>query len=160
MGVKKKIIITSGFFNPLHIGHINLIKGAKKLGDYLVVIVNNDEQVKIKGSIQFMPEQERMEIIKAQKYVDEVFLSIDKDITIAKSLEFLAKKYLPNHLPAGRQALAELYFAKGGDRNANNIPESEKLVCQKFNIKIVNGVGGDKIQSSSRLLGQIKIKNV
>ena len=60
----KKIIITSGYFNPLHIGHINLIKDAKKLGDFLVVIVNNDEQVRIKGSVPFMPEQERIEIIK------------------------------------------------------------------------------------------------
>ncbi len=137
----KKIVITSGFFNPLHIGHINLFREAKKLGDYLVVIVNNDEQVKIKGSMPFMSEAERLEIIKAQKYVDEVFLSIDKDITISKSLELIAKKYG-----------GELYFAKGGDRNAGNIPESEKYVCEKFNITIVNGVGGDKVQSSSWLI--------
>ena len=76
----KKIVVTSGYFNPLHIGHINLIREAKKLGEFLVVIVNNDEQVKIKGSDPFMPESERMEIIKALKHVDEVFLSIDKYI--------------------------------------------------------------------------------
>lgn len=144
----KKIVITSGFFNPIHIGHINLMREAKKLGDFLVVIVNNDEQVKIKGSISFMPEQERIEIIKDLNYVDEVLLSIDKDITIAKSLEFIAKKYLSAQAGQG-----ELYFAKGGDRNIDNIPESEKLVCQTFNIKIVNNVGGDKVQSSSWLLG-------
>jgi D-beta-D-heptose 7-phosphate kinase/D-beta-D-heptose 1-phosphate adenosyltransferase len=145
----KKIVITSGFFNPLHIGHINLLKGAKELGDYLIVIVNNDGQVKIKGSIAFMPEQERMEIMKAQKYVDEVFLSIDNDITIAKSLEYIAKK----HLSDGEHIAKELFFAKGGDRNVNNIPESEKSVCQTFNIQIINGVGGDKVQSSSQLIG-------
>ncbi len=137
----KKIIITSGYFNPLHIGHINLIKDAKKLGDFLVVIVNNDEQVRIKGSVPFMPEQERIEIIKALRYADEVLLSIDRDATQTESLKFVALKYP-----------GDLYFAKGGDRNANNIPDGEKEVCKKFNIKIINGVGGEKVQSSSVLI--------
>jgi len=69
----KKVVITSGYFNPIHIGHINLIKEAKALGDFLVVIVNNDEQVKAKGSVPFMSAQERMAIIKDIKHVDEVF---------------------------------------------------------------------------------------
>lgn len=140
-----KIVITSGYWNPLHIGHINLIKEAKKLGDILVVVVNNDEQVKIKGSVPFMPEQERMEIVKALRYADEVMLSIDKDRTVAKSLEAIAKKYQ-----------GDLYFAKGGDRNIGNIPESEVKVCEQFGIKVINGVGGDKVQSSSWLLNNIK----
>lgn len=137
----KKIIITSGYFNPIHIGHINLIKEAKQLGDILVVVVNNDEQVKIKGSVPFMPEQERIEIVKALRYADEVMLSIDKDATQAESLKFIAQKYG-----------GDLYFAKGGDRNAGNIPESEVKVCEQFGIKVINGVGGDKVQSSSWLL--------
>ena len=147
MVARKKIVITSGFFNPIHIGHINLFREAKELGDYLIVIVNNDHQVRIKGSVPFMSEEERMEIVKSQKHIDEVFLSIDKDITIAKSLEYIAKKYP-----------GELFFAKGGDRNINNIPASEKLVCKNFNITIVNGVGGDKVQSSSWLLNNKKTK--
>lgn len=139
----KKIIITSGFFNPIHIGHINLIREAKKLGDFLVVIVNNDEQVKIKGSFPFMPEQERIEIVKALRYADEVFLSLDKEDGFqAKSLESIATRF------AGQ----ELFFAKGGDRNFDNLPECEKNVCRKFNIKVVSGVGGDKVQSSSWLI--------
>ena len=138
----KKVIITSGFFNPLHIGHINLIREAKKYGDVLIVIVNNDEQVKVKGKTPFMPERERIEIIKALRYADKVVLSVDKDISVAESLKMIAKKY-----PG-----AELFFAKGGDRNAGNIPESEKEICKKYNIKVVNSVGGGKIQSSSRLL--------
>ena len=138
----KKIVITSGFFNPVHIGHINLFREAKKLCDFLIVIINNDEQVKFKGSINFMPEQERVEIVKAIKYVDDVFLSIDKDISVSESLRTIAEKY-----PG-----TELFFAKGGDRNASNIPESERTVCNKFNIKIINGVGGEKVQSSSWLL--------
>jgi len=137
----KKIVITSGYFNPIHIGHINLIKEAKKLGDILVVVVNNDEQVKIKGSIPFMPEQERIEIVKALKYADEVMLSVDKDRTVAKSLEAIVKKYQ-----------GEFCFAKGGDRNIGNIPEDEIRICQQFDIKVINGVGGDKVQSSSWLL--------
>ena len=86
----KKIIITSGYFNPLHIGHVNLVREAKKLGDFLVVIVNSDEQVKIKGSIPFMPEQERIEIVKALRYADDVVLAVDNDGFVAKSLELVA----------------------------------------------------------------------
>jgi len=143
----KKIIITSGYFNPLHIGHINLIREAKKLGDFLVVIVNNDEQVKIKGSVPFMAEQERIEIVKALRYADDVVLSIDKDGSVVKSLKMIAQKYP-----------GELYFAKGGDRNSSNIPEVG--VCKEFKIKIINGVGGNKVQSSSRLIEMAKEKNI
>jgi len=138
----KKIVITSGFFNPIHIGHINLIRKAKQLGDFLVVIVNNDEQVKLKGSIPFMAEQERIEIIKALRYADDVVLSIDKDGSVIESLKMVAKLYP-----------GELFFAKGGDRNVDNIPE--KKVCEEFNIEVINGVGGDKVQSSSLLLNNI-----
>lgn len=138
----RKVIITSGFFNPIHIGHINLIREAKALGDFLVVIVNNDKQVKIKGKTPFMAQEERAGIIKELKPVDEVFISIDKDISVAQSLIAVAKKH----------SGSELFFAKGGDRNVGNIPESEIKACQEFNIKVINGVGGDKVQSSSWLL--------
>jgi len=128
----------------LHMGHVKLMEEAKRLGDVLVVIVNNDEQVKIKGSIPFMTEKERLEIVKGLKYSDEVFLSIDKDASVAKSLEMVAS------LHPGK-----IFFAKGGDRNINNIPESERRVCEKFGIKVVNNVGGDKVQSSSQLLKNV-----
>ncbi|MFH1968225.1 MAG: adenylyltransferase/cytidyltransferase family protein [bacterium] len=136
----KKIIITSGYFNPIHIGHINYMREAKKIGDLLVAIVNNDEQIKVKGSTPFMAESERVEIVKAIKYVDEVFLSIDKDRSVCESLKAIAEIH-PD---------TELYFANGGDRNTGNIPETK--VCEKFNIKMVDNVGGDKVQSSSWLL--------
>jgi len=135
----RKVVITSGFFNPLHIGHINLIREAKNLGDFLVVIVNNDAQVKIKGSVPFMPEQERIEIIKALRYADDVVLSVDEDGSVIESLKMVAKKYP-----------GELFFAKGGDRNIDNIPE--KNICEELEIKIINNVGGGKVQSSSWLL--------
>jgi len=144
----KRVVITSGFFNPVHIGHINLFREAKKFGDILVVIVNNDEQVKVKGSAPFMPEKERIEIVKAIKYVDEVFLSIDRDRSVCESLKALAKKY----------SGCELFFANGGDRHQGNIPETK--VCEEFNIKMIDGVGGGKVQSSSWLLeNSSKIKN-
>ncbi len=146
--INKKIVITSGYWNPLHVGHINLLREAKKLGDYLIVIVNNDEQVKIKGSMFFMEEKERVEIIKSLKYVDEAVLSIDKDATVAESLIAVAKKY-----PG-----AEFLFAKGGDRDSGNIPEKEKKVCKDFNIKIISGVGGEKVQGSSWLLKKVNEK--
>jgi len=132
---KKEIVVaTSGYFNPLHIGHLRCLQAAKKLGTKLVVIVNSDEQVKVKGSVTFMPEKERMEIVKALKSVDEVVLSVDKDLTVCKSLE----KVKPD------------IFAKGGDRTLGNIPEVP--VCEKLGIKMVFGVGGGKIQSSSWLI--------
>lgn len=126
-------VCTSGYYNPVHKGHLKLFEEAKKLGDRLVVIINNDEQVKLKGSKVFMDEEERCAIIKALKPVDEVILSIDKDKTIIKTLTMIK----PN------------IFAKGGDSTPNNVPE--KGVCEKYGIKIVYGVGGDKIQSSSWL---------
>jgi len=144
----KKIIITSGYFNPLHIGHINLMRAAKRLGDFLIVIVNNDNQVKLKGSVPFMPEKERLEIVKEIRCVDEVFLSIDRypgdKVPISESLEAVVLKY-PD---------SEFVFAKGGDRNLDNIPEREKEVCKKFNIKVVGNVGGGKVQSSSWLIAK------
>lgn len=137
---RKKIIIASGYFNPLHMGHTNYFRDAKKLGDILAVIVNNDEQIKAKGSAPFMSQNERMEIIKAIKYVDEVFLSVDKDKSVCESLKKIAGKY-PD---------SELFFANGGDRHKGNIPETE--VLREFNIKTIDGVGGDKVQSSSWLI--------
>lgn len=132
---KNKIIVAvSGYFNPLHVGHLEMIEKSKKLGDYLIVILNNDYQVKLKGSVPFMSEKDRFKIIKALRDVDDVFLSIDKDKTVCKSLA----KIKPN------------IFANGGDRkNLNDIPEYE--ICKKLNIKMVDGLG-KKIRSSSTLI--------
>jgi len=130
----KKTICVSGYFNPVHKGHIRYLKEAKKLGDRLVVIVNNDKQVKIKGSKPFMDEHERLEIVSAIKCVDEALIAIDKDGTVVQTLKLIKPDI----------------FAKGGDRTLENIPEKE--ICEKLGIKIVEGVGGGKIQSSSKLL--------
>ena len=134
----KKVCI-SGYFDPLHVGHLEYINKAKELGDYLVVIVNNNLQCKLKKGKFFMDEKDRVEIVKNLKSVDEVFLSIDKDKTVCKSLEKLKPSV----------------FANGGDRKNYEIPESK--ICNLYGIKIIDGLG-DKIRSSSDLTGLKEIK--
>ena len=134
----KKVCI-SGYFDPLHVGHLEYINKAKELGDYLVVIVNNNSQCNLKKGKFFMDEKDRVEIVKNLKSVDEVFLSIDKDKTVSKSLEKLKPSV----------------FANGGDRKNYEIPESK--ICNQYGIKIIDGLG-DKIRSSSDLTGIKEIK--
>jgi cytidyltransferase-like protein len=137
--MKKTIVAVSGYFNPIHIGHLRMFKEAKKLGDYLVVIINNDHQVGLKGSVPFLPEADRVEIVEAIKWVDEAFLSIDKDGSVCESLRVVKPDI----------------FANGGDRSfkVKNIPED--VVAEEFNIKMVDSIGGDKVRSSSTLLKKI-----
>ena len=132
---KKKILVAvSGYFNPLHVGHLEMIEKARSLGDFLVVIVNNDYQVKLKGSFPFMSVKDRIRIVGALKSVDKVFLSIDKDKTVIESL----KKIKPD------------IFANGGDRkNINDVPEAE--ICQQLGIRMVDGLG-KKNRASSKLI--------
>lgn len=128
------VVAVSGYFNPMHVGHLEMIQRAKKLGDKLVAIVNNDYQVGLKGSVPFMSQVDRLKIIGALRDVDEVFLSIDKDTSVCKSLA----KVKPN------------IFANGGDRKSlGDVPEFP--VCQKLNIKMVDGLGR-KIRASSQLI--------
>ena len=135
MSDKNKIrVAVSGYFDPIHVGHLDYLRMAKELGDYLVVIVNNNYQCKLKKGRHFMDENDRVEIVKALRFVDEVFLSVDKDRTVCKSLEEIKPDV----------------FANGGDRATSEVPETP--VCKKFNIKMVDGLG-DKIRSSSSLTG-------
>ena len=141
---KKKITVAvSGYFNPLHVGHLEMMEKAKKLGDRLVVIVNNDHQVKLKGRVPFLNQKDRMKIVSAIKWVDKVFLSIDRDSSVSKSLA----KVKPD------------IFAQGGDRKHGNIPTSETDICRKLNIRRVDGLG-KKIRSSSVLIAQAVKKKV
>ena len=134
-----KIVTTSGYFDPLHIGHIECLELAKGLGDKLIVIINNDLQAKLKKGKSFMSEEDRIKIVSSLRCVDEVFLSIDKDKTQCKTLRYLKPDI----------------FAKGGDRMKEEIPESK--VCKELGIKIVDGLG-EKIRSSSELTGIKEIK--
>ena len=137
---KPKAIIVSGYFNPLHKGHIELFEKAKTKGDELWIIVNNDFQRGLKGSKAFMKEDERLIIVGAIGIVDKALISIDKDKTQCASLNYLADKYSSKY---------KLFFANGGDQNNDSIPEVP--VCIKNGIGLFEGLG-DKIQSSSWLL--------
>jgi cytidyltransferase-like protein len=137
---KPKAIIVSGYFNPIHKGHLEYFNNAKALADKLFVIVNNDFQRELKGSKEFQDENERMIIISNIKAVDKAVLSIDTDRTVCLTIESIAKQF-------GSEFL--LGFANGGDQNNDTIPERE--VCEKNSVALIDGLG-DKIQSSSWLL--------
>ena len=128
------VVAVSGYFDPIHVGHLEYLQLASKLGDKLIVIVNNNHQAKLKKGEFFMHEKDRIQIVAALRCVDEVFLSIDTDSSVCKSLEAVK----PN------------IFANGGDRSLDEIPET--AVMKKYDIKLVDGLG-DKIRSSSDLTG-------
>lgn len=144
--MKKKAIIVSGYFNPLHKGHLEYFNKAKALCDELFVIVNNDYQRKLKGSKPFQDEEERLLIVINIKAVDKAMISIDQDRTVCESIRQITKKYANEY---------DLAFANGGDQNNDNIPEIQ--VCNDLGVALIDGLGG-KIQSSSRLLKALNIK--
>ena len=137
---KKKGIIVSGYFNPIHKGHIEYFNNAKAIADELFVIVNNDHQRSLKGSKEFQQEEERVFIVSNIKSVDHCVLSIDEDRTVCKTIENIALDFGEEY---------DLSFANGGDQNNNTIPE--RSICDQKGIILVDGLG-DKIQSSSWLL--------
>lgn len=136
----KKIIIVSGYFNPLHKGHLEYFISSKAQGDLLFVIVNTDHQRELKGSKEFQKEDERLFIVQHIKEVDQAFLSLDEDRTVCKTLEFLDQQFGKNY---------DLAFANGGDQTNQSIPEVP--ICKALGIELIDGLG-EKIQSSSWLL--------
>jgi len=135
-----KVVAASGYFDPLHVGHLEYLEKARQLGDKLIVIINNDIQTKLKKGFVFMIQEDRMKIIKALRYVDDVFLSIDNDESVCKSIELLKPDI----------------FAKGGDRKIHEIPETP--ICRKLGIEIIDGLG-DKIRASSEILKKLQEEN-
>ena len=140
---KAKAIRVSGYFNPIHKGHLEYFNNAKNQADKLFVIVNNDYQRALKGSKEFQDENERMIIVSNIKAVDKAVLSIDTDRTVCKTIESIAVEF-------GNEF--DLSFANGGDQNNDTIPERE--VCDMMNVALIDGLG-DKIQSSSWLLKKL-----
>ena len=138
--MKKKAIIVSGYFNPLHKGHLEYFNNAKALCDELFVIVNNDHQRELKGSKPFQNEQECLFIVSNIKAVNKAILSTDKDRTVCESIRLLANEYGADY---------DLAFANGGDQNNDTIPEIP--VCKELGVALIDGLG-QKIQSSSWLL--------
>ncbi len=139
------IVVISGYFNPIHVGHLDYIEEASKLGERLIVIINNDEQVKIKGSKPFMNENDRARIVAAIGCVSRCVISNDTDGTVVETLKELYNSYSVNW------DFDDMIFANGGDRKKHNSPEEE--YCRWRGIKTAYNVGGKKTQSSSELLG-------
>lgn len=140
--MKKKAIIVSGYFNPIHKGHIEYFNNAKTKGDLLIVIVNSDFQRELKGSKEFQKEDERVFIVSNVKSVDHVFLSIDQNRTVCATIKYIYEQMSNDY---------DIAFANGGDQNNNSIPEVP--ICQELGIELLDGLG-DKIQSSSWLLNK------
>lgn len=135
-----KRVIVSGHFNPLHGGHVDMIEAAAKLGDKLIVIVNNDKQQMIKKGKIILDEQNRTRLVEALGVVDEVVLAVDEDPPVIETLRLIARRY----------PMDELIFANGGDRDSD-IVTPEATVCHELGIEMVYGVGGAKSDSSTRI---------
>lgn len=129
------IVCASGYFNPIHYGHIEYLEKSKQLGDKLIVIVNSDKQSHLKKGTSFMPEEERLKIVRSLRCVDTAVLSVDEDRTVCKTLSHLHPDI----------------FTNGGDQNNDTIPERD--ICEKMGTKLVDNLG-EKIQSSSWLLAK------
>jgi D-beta-D-heptose 7-phosphate kinase/D-beta-D-heptose 1-phosphate adenosyltransferase len=140
--MKKKAIIVTGYFNPIHKGHLEYFNNAKDLADELFVIVNSDLQRALKDSKEFQKEDERLFIVQNIKAVDTAIISIDKDRTVCASIAAIFETY-------GGQY--QFGFANGGDQDNNSIPEAP--ICKELGIQLIDGLG-DKIQSSSWLLNK------
>ena len=147
----RKIVAVSGGFDPLHIGHVRMFEEAKKLGDELVVILNNDNWLISKKGFAFMPEHERKEVIEAIKHVDRVVVT---DHALGNHSELDYRSVC--------RALREVkphFFANGGDRKPDGDPVPEVLVCEELGIEMIYNLGRDgKVQSSSWLTERVKKK--
>jgi cytidyltransferase-like protein len=142
MNMKQKAVIVSGYFNPIHKGHIEYFQNAKENGHKLFVIVNNDFQRSLKGSKEFQDERERVFIVESMRLVDKCFLSIDKDRTVVNSIRMIFNQYGNEY---------QFAFGNGGDQNNDIIPE--KPICEELGIELIDNLGS-KIQSSSWLLNK------
>jgi cytidyltransferase-like protein len=136
---KKKVVAVSGGFDPIHVGHVRLIRSAALLGD-VVVIANSDAWLRRKKGYSFMPFEERSEILESIEGVHAVIEADDDDDTVCETL-----LKLKPHI-----------FANGGDRKSDNTPEGD--LCEELGIDMVWNVGGEKIQSSSWLVDDAKNK--
>ena len=138
----KTLVIASGYFNPIHKGHIEYLNRSKSIGDFLFVIVNNDYQRRMKGSKEFMDEDERLLVVSNIKSVDEAMISIDENSRLVEaSIEFIYNQI--------GSKFDKVIFTNGGDQTSHTIGERD--ICERLGIELVFGLG-DKIQSSSWLI--------
>lgn len=137
----KKLVIISGYFDPIHGGHLDMIEAGKAAGDKLIVIVNNDVQQMLKKGQIINTEQERLRVARALRDVDEAVLSIDQDPPVINTIEMIAKDY------AGWQII----FGNGGDKNSDKVVP-ETAICERYGISMIFDMGGNqKSDSSTRI---------
>jgi len=141
-----RIALVSGYWNPLHVGHLAYMEAAKELADELWVIINSDLQVGLKGSVPFMNESDRLRIVSSLKVVDRVFLSVDTDRTVTESIREAHSRTM---------SFDEVIFVNGGDATAENVPEV--AVCEELGIQTVFGVV-PQIAESSKILAKVGVK--
>ena len=140
----RRAAIVSGYFNPLHVGHLDMMEAARRLADALVVIVNNDAQQVLKKGKVIISETDRLRIVEALRVTDAALVAVDDDGSVAASLEIIHAAY-----PG-----LELVYCNGGDRDPDRdaVPPAEAVVCARLGIEMAWGVGGEtKADSSSRI---------
>jgi D-beta-D-heptose 7-phosphate kinase/D-beta-D-heptose 1-phosphate adenosyltransferase len=138
-----RIAITSGYFDPMHRGHLELLQLSRAQGDALWVIVNTDAQAALKKGKAFIDQDTRLAVTAALRMVDRAVLAIDTDGSVCATLD----KLITDAKALGCEAV----FCKGGDRNAGNIPEM--TVLKKHGAMLIEGLGA-KIDSSSRIISE------
>ena len=141
--MKSTVIILSGGFDPVHKGHIRMFKAAKQFPAAVIVGLNSDEWLIRKKGQPFMDWGERKEILKSVSYIDDVLRFDDKDDSACHLIQKVESLY--ENAPEYK-----LCFGNGGDRTNENAPEVN--YCNKNGIKLLWGLGGGKIQSSSELI--------
>lgn len=146
---KPVLVIISGYFSPLHCGHLDMIEAGADAGDRLAVIVNNNAQQILKKGKLIIDEQDRLRLVSALRAVDDAMVAIDDDGAVSSSIEKLAQKYPDHHI----------VFGNGGDRDSDAVvPESD--VCRQYGIEMVFDMGGaQKHDSSSRINKELGIES-
>jgi len=140
------LVIVSGYFAPLHVGHLNLIEAAAAAGDELMVIVNNNAQQVLKKGKIILDENDRLRMVLALRAVDHALIAIDDDETVSASIASIAQRY-PDH---------RIVFGNGGDRESGAVvPETG--VCERYGITMVFDFGGqEKADSSTRIIAELE----
>lgn len=142
-------VIVSGYFSPLHIGHLDMIESGARIGDKLIVIVNNNAQQLAKKGKVIIDEHDRLRLVSALRDVDEALISVDDDRTVCESIRAVAERHTDHHL----------IFANGGDRKSGEVvPEAS--ICEEFGIEMVFDMGGnEKADSSTRINMELGVEN-
>lgn len=140
------LVIVSGYFGPIHVGHLDYIEAGAAHGDELFVIVNNNLQQELKKGKVIIDEADRERIVAALRVVDHTMIAIDQDGTVSESIEQIAQKF-PDH---------RIIFGNGGDRRPDGDPVPETDVCERYGIEMIFGMGGtNKADSSTRLISEL-----